>query len=70
MTIRPKKWMSKKPEHCDLCNYAFGKTFVDGKTMQGPWGILCSTCHEAYGVGLGVGRGQKYDLETLEKLEG
>ena len=65
-----KKWMGSKPEKCDICFEPFEDVFIDGKTYMGPWGLLCRTCHSTHGCGLGTGRGQKYDLETLEKLEG
>lgn len=26
----------------------------------GPWGIMCSACHQEHGCGLGEGKGQKY----------
>jgi len=68
--IKVKKWHGSKPEKCDLCQFKFKQVFIDGKTIHGPWGLLCSSCHETYGVGLGTGRGQKYDLKSLEKLEG
>jgi hypothetical protein len=43
--------------------------FVDGKLAGGPWAIMCVLCHLAFGVGLGTGKGQKYSLKTLEKIE-
>jgi len=64
------KWQGSKPEKCDVCHQTFEKFFVDGKTQMGPWGLLCLACHHRVGVGLGTGRGQKYDLATLEKVEG
>lgn len=65
------KWLSSKPTKCDLCKGKFrDNTFIDGKTVYGPWAIMCTTCHSHSGHGLGTGRGQKYNLETLEKLEG
>ena len=67
---KKRKWLSEAPTHCDLCNDELTDTFVDGKTLQGPWGNMCVYCHDVYGVGFGTGRGQKYNLETLEKLEG
>jgi hypothetical protein len=38
------------------------KVFVDGRTKSGPWGIMHELCHVKEGMGLGVGRGQRYDL--------
>jgi len=64
------KWAGSEPTSCDVCHRPFKKYFIDGKTQMGPWGLLCVECHEEIGVGLGTGRGQKYDLSTLEKVEG
>jgi len=68
--MKNKKWESIRPVKCDLCSRTLEDSFVDGKTTDGPWGIMCSTCHEACGCGLGLGKGQKYDLHSLEKMEG
>ena len=65
-----KKWMSAAPKDCQICGYALMKFFIDGRTLAGPWGILCTECHAKRGVGLGEGRGQKYNLDTLVKVEG
>jgi hypothetical protein len=35
-------------------------TFVDGKTRQGPWGLLCWLCWRGQGFALGTGTGQRY----------
>lgn len=59
-TIKPKYWTGSPPESCDLCHKPIGITFIDGKTINGPWAILCPFCHFAYGYGLGTGRGQRY----------
>ena len=67
----PKKyWLSTKPDVCDVCDQELKVVFFDAKTKMGPWGILCKDCFERVGIGLGLGLGQKYDLTTLEKLEG
>jgi hypothetical protein len=66
-----KKWMGAKPDSCDLCGHVLKSgQFIDGKTVHGPWAIMCPTCHLMYGVGLGTGLGQRYDGFTLKKLEG
>ena len=63
------KWLSKPPTKCDICNDDFEDGFfIDGKTQQGPWGLLCIGCHERHGRGLGTGRGQMYNLKSLEKV--
>jgi hypothetical protein len=65
-----KKWSGSKPVKCDLCGYPFVGYFIDGRTFNGQWGLLCETCHSIHGMGLGLGRGQKYDLATLQKVDG
>ena len=40
-------------------------TFIDGKTIMGPWGIMTPQSWRHYGVGaLGTGLGQKYEKQT------
>jgi hypothetical protein len=34
--------------------------FIDGKTTFGPWAIMTPDSHKAHGVGLGLGKGQRY----------
>ncbi len=68
--METKKWRGSKPETCDLCHKPFEAVFIDGKTKQGPWGLLCAMCHYKHGVGLGEGRGQMYNTKTREKING
>lgn len=66
-----KKWISAQPVKCDICNHIFSekdKYFYDFKIPMGPWGIGCKNCFTTYGTRLGIGRGQKYSLKTLEKI--
>jgi hypothetical protein len=67
-----KLWMGTRPVTCDICSGRITKTFVDGKTKMGPWGILCLSCHKSKGCGLGLGKGQRYELKEAEfvKVEG
>lgn len=65
-----KKWMGAIPEKCDVCHNEFKDVFIDGATLMGPWGLLCESCHQEVGIGLGIGRGQKYDLKTEMKITG
>lgn len=63
-----KVWVGDVPKQCELCQGPFrDKTFVDGATRMGPWGMLCNACHTLDGVGLGPGRGQKYAYEAKSK---
>jgi hypothetical protein len=65
-----KRWRGTPPERCDLCHRLLTWAFVDGKTQFGIWGIMCPECHIDVGVGLGVGRGQRYELPSLRKVDG
>jgi len=38
--------------------------FVDGRTRHGPWAIMSAATHRMQGVGLGMGRGQRYRKQT------
>lgn len=71
---KPKKmWQGNDPKTstCDMCGQPFsGKWFVDGQTGLGSWALMCQSCFGAYGVGIGPGQGQKYDLQSLEKIGG
>ena len=51
-----------KPTHCDLCRQPLKDHFVDGKTQMGPWAVMCLPCHKRRGTGLGLGRGQRYEV--------
>ena len=67
-----KSWLSGRPTKCELCAQPFknGDVFFDAKTKNGQWGLLCSNCFVQENGRLGTGLGQKYDLNTLEKLDG
>lgn len=66
------------PEKCDMpgCNVRFDNTgdcFVDGRTTIGPWANMCVPHHRRIGVGLGTGRGQKWQRQadgSFIKIEG
>jgi len=59
-----KRWCGSRSE-CDICgaDISVGKCefFVDGKTKQGPWALMCPDCLMVHGVGIGYGVGQMYD---------
>jgi len=50
------------PTRCDLCRAKLLSYFVDGKTRFGMWANLCVSCHDVYGLKLGTGRGQLYEI--------
>lgn len=63
-------WSPPAPDRCDICQHRISGSFIDGATSQGLWAIMCINCWRAFGTGFGIGRGQRYNLETLEKMEG
>jgi hypothetical protein len=63
------KWLSPPPKQCDICRQPITGRFVDGATRMGPWAIMCEDCHREVGYTLGVGRGQMFDVKTLEKVQ-
>lgn len=67
-----KEWKGPAPSYCDVCCKPIDKTFIDGKTVHGPWANMCSECHSHIGVGLGTGKGQKYERDGIKwvKVEG
>jgi hypothetical protein len=57
------------PVHCDVCNYAFahevGTEMFDAYIPRfGMWGNVCRRCADHEGVTLGIGRGQRYELQN------
>jgi len=60
------------PAKCDLCGEPLTTVFIDGKTSRGVWAYMCLECWKTKGVGLGVGKGQKYEktAEGWIKKEG
>jgi hypothetical protein len=68
-----KKWLGSAPIYdFDIydkpCNME--PWFVDGRIKSGQLALMCPTHFQVFGVKLGLGKGQKYDLKTLIKLEG
>lgn len=57
-----KYWVGKVPTKDDFGAH-IGKAFIDGRTRMGVWGIMNPNNHQQFGVGLGAGRGQRYELQ-------
>lgn len=70
--MKVKKWLGSAPEKCDLCGAKITETFIDGRTVMGPWAKMCNNCHTMFGVGLGTGFGQRYKKNGTDwiKTEG
>ena len=62
-----KEYMGNAPSHCDICHRPITNTFIDGATRMGPWANMCPRCHHTNGVGLGAGKGQKYEVNAQGK---
>ena len=54
-------------QQCDFCNKSVA-VYIDGKTVLGPWANMCLQCYKTKGIGLGLGKGQKY--KDGVKIEG
>lgn len=68
-------WFGPRPKECNACGGSLEKStvFVDGviRTSTGPmWGVYHVTCYKDHGGKFGTGLGQKYDMKTLEKIDG
>jgi hypothetical protein len=51
---------------CDICKEKILGNFVDGKTVFGPWAIMCPSCFKERGVGLGTGKGQEFNSKRVK----
>ena len=69
-SMHQKYWVSPVPTHCQVCGMILENHFIDGRTFVGYWTIMCLECHSKDGVGLGLGKGQKYEIKTLKRVEG
>lgn len=54
------------PKECDFCHQPLDNGWVDGRTRYGPWANMCPACHKTRGVGLGIGKGQRYDADGVQ----
>ncbi len=63
----PIVWVGPVPKHCQLCSAELYEAFIDGKIGKGPWGVMCIRCHDVHGNGLGLGKGQLYNYDHVEK---
>lgn len=59
----PVYWCGDAPTHCDISGRPIVNVFVDGATTLGPWANMDLKAHRAYGRGLGLGKGQKYEKQ-------
>ncbi len=57
--------VTKLPK-CDFCEE---DAHYDGKTTYGPWASMCLTHFDRWGVGLGLGLGQKMVVKGVSEPE-
>lgn len=63
----------RPPPACDTCSDQIQEAFVDGRTYTGRWASMCMDCYGEFGVGLGTGKGQRYEKQdngSWRKVEG
>ena len=60
------KWHGITPTYCKICNGKLTTEFIDGRTKVGFWAIMCPACHKELGVGLGIGKGQRYEMRKMK----
>jgi hypothetical protein len=59
--VVPVYWCGKPPAICDICDRPIENVFIDGRTRMGPWANMDAGCHSMVGIGLGTGRGQRFE---------
>jgi len=52
-------------DQCQLCDGDYNGVMYDAKTQRG-WANMCQPCFEEFGIGLGIGFGQRYDLSPAD----
>ena len=55
--------IKKSIKQCDICGTK-ANSYVDGKTIYGPWANMCLRCFATKGIGIGLGRGQVYNKDA------
>ena len=55
-------WCGPVPQEDDF-GFPVIDEFIDGKTIMGPWAIMCPHSHAMNGVGLCTGLGQRYEKQ-------
>ena len=64
-----KFWRGSKVVACEVCDAPIQESFVDGRLRSsGRWCKMCLACHRYFGIGLGIGNGQKYNYDKKMSL--
>ena len=68
MSKTRKAWYGSKPDICQCCLKSLeGEKYFFDANHRSPhagrfiWGIICETCFDKHGIGLGIGKAQKYE---------
>lgn len=54
---------------CDICGEEIVDTLYDARIREGCWATLCESCWKVHGIGLGIGKGQKYVVNSQGEFE-
>ena len=57
---------STKVEQLPNCDFCGETAEYDIKTTFGPWANACHAHFQMYGMGIGLGRGQKLELNKIK----
>lgn len=60
--MKPKYWTGSPPDEDDF-GQKISDVFYDAKSKLGPWGFMNPETFKFYGVGVGSGRGQRYEKQ-------
>lgn len=64
-TLEARRYWTGSIRQKDDFGLSVGDTFIDGKTIHGPWAIMTPSSWRSHGVGrLGTGYGQKYKKQS------
>jgi hypothetical protein len=67
MTTKAKPHTTVTVTALPTCDFCGEPAHADGKTQMGPWANMCQLHFAFYGVGYGLGKGQRYVLRKEEK---
>lgn len=59
-------WCGEVKDECNVCKGSFNGTMYDANLRMG-WANCCHRCFMDYGMGLGMGRGQKYEQQETNR---
>ncbi len=62
-TSTPVYWAGQVPQADDF-GRPIGSCFIDGRTHSGPWAFMTPATFAVHGIGLGQGKGQRYEKQA------